>query len=232
MRLLDIGCGWGGMALHAAEHHGVTVVGITLSKEQRRLAVDRAAEAGLSDRIELREQDYRAVDDGPFDAVSSIGMFEHVGEARTAEYMARIHSLVRPGGRLLNHAISRPPGPSAIHDRSFIGRYVFPDGALMEVGKTVSAMHAAGFEVRDVESLREHYALDPAGVDGQPGGGLGRSRPPRRDPAGPGCGSLYMAASAVNFEQGRTSIHQVLGVRPHADGRADMPLTRRELLGL
>ena len=88
MRLLDIGCGWGGMALHAAEHHGVTVVGITLSREQRRLAAERAARPGLADRVEFREQDYRAVDDGPFDAVSSIGMFEHVGEARTAEYMA------------------------------------------------------------------------------------------------------------------------------------------------
>jgi cyclopropane-fatty-acyl-phospholipid synthase len=231
MRLLDIGCGWGGMALHAAEHHGVTVVGITLSKEQLRLAAQRAAEAGLADRIELREQDYRAVADGPFDAVSSIGMFEHVGEARTAEYMARIHSLVRPGGRLLNHAISRPPGPAAIHDRSFIGRYVFPDGALMEVGKTVSAMQAAGFEVRDVESLREHYALTlRAWTDNLEAGwdeavrlvGPGRARVWR----------LYMAASAMNFEQGRTSIHQVLAVRPHPDGPADMPLTRRELLRL
>ena len=188
MRLLDIGCGWGGMALHAAEHHGVTVVGITLSKEQRRLAAERAAEAGLADRIEFREQDYRAVDDGPFDAVSSIGMFEHVGEARTAEYMARIHSLVRPGGRLLNHAISRPPGPSAIHDRSFIGRYVFPDGALMEVGKTVSAMHAAGFEVRDVESPPRALRARPCGR-GRPTWRRGGTKPSASwDPAGPGCG--------------------------------------------
>ena len=122
--------------------------------------------------------------------------------------------------------MSRTSKPAA-----FIGRYVFPDGALMEVGKTVSAMHAAGFEVRDVESLREHYALTlrawtanlEAGWDEAVRlVGPGRAR----------VWQLYMAASAVNFEQGRTSIHQVLGVRPHADGRADMPLTRRELLGL
>jgi cyclopropane-fatty-acyl-phospholipid synthase len=231
MRLLDIGCGWGGMALHAAEHHGATVVGITLSKEQRRLAAERAEAAGLADRIDFREQDYREIDDGPFDVVSSIGMFEHVGEARTAEYMADVFALVRPGGRLLNHAISRPPGPSAISDRSFIGRYVFPDGELMEVGKTVSAMQAAGFEVRDVESLREHYALTlRAWVANLEANwdeavrlvGAGRAR----------VWLLYMAASAVNFEQGRTAIHQVLGVRPHPDGRSDMPLTRRELLKL
>jgi cyclopropane-fatty-acyl-phospholipid synthase len=231
MRLLDIGCGWGGMALHAAEHHGAQVVGITLSKEQRRLAAERAATAGLSDRIEFREQDYREIKDGPFDVVSSIGMFEHVGEARTAEYMEDVYALVRPGGRLLNHAISRPPGPSAISDRSFIGRYVFPDGELMEVGKTVSAMQAAGFEVRDVESLREHYALTlRAWVANLEANwdeavrlvGEGRAR----------VWLLYMAASAVNFEQGRTSIHQVLGVRPHPDGRSEMPMTRRELLGL
>jgi cyclopropane-fatty-acyl-phospholipid synthase len=230
MRLLDIGCGWGGMALHAAEHHGATVVGITLSKEQRRLGAERVEAAGLADRIELREQDYRAVDDGPFDVVSSIGMFEHVGEARTAEYMARVFDLVRPGGRLLNHAISRPPGPSAISDRSFIGRYVFPDGELLEVGKVVSAMQRAGFEVRDVESLREHYAktlrawvanLQDRWDEAVRLVGEGRAR----------VWLLYMAASAVNFEQGRTSIHQVLGVRPHPDGRADVPLTRRELLG-
>jgi cyclopropane-fatty-acyl-phospholipid synthase len=139
-------------------------------------------------------------------------------------------ALVRRGGRLLNHAISRPPGMSAISDRSFIGRYVFPDGALMEVGKTISAMQAAGFEVRDVESLREHYALTlRAWVSNLEAGwdeavrlvGPGRAR----------VWLLYMAASAINFEQGRTNIHQVLGVRPHRDGRSDMPLTRRELLG-
>jgi cyclopropane-fatty-acyl-phospholipid synthase len=229
MRLLDIGCGWGGMALHAAEHHGATVVGITLSREQRRLAAQRADELGLSDRVEFREQDYREIHDDPFDAVSSIGMFEHVGEARTAEYMRCVLALVRPGGRVLNHAISRPPGPSAISDRSFIGRYVFPDGALLEVGRTVSAMQAVGFEVRDLESLREHYARTlrawVANLEADWDAavrlvGEGRTR----------VWLLYMAASAVNFEQGRTSLHQVLGVRPHPDGRAEMPLTRRELL--
>jgi cyclopropane-fatty-acyl-phospholipid synthase len=229
MRLLDIGCGWGGMALHAAEHHGAEVVGITLSREQRWLATERADAAGVSDRIEFREQDYREIHDGPFDVVSSIGMFEHVGEARTAEYMEDVYALVRPGGRVLNHAISRPPGTSAISDRSFIGRYVFPDGELMEVGKTISGMQAAGFEVRDVESLREHYALTLRAWVAN----LEASWDEAVRIVGPGRARvwlLYMAASAVNFEVGRTNLHQVLGVRPHPDGRSDMPLTRRELL--
>ena len=108
MRLLDVGCGWGGMVLHAAQHHGVEAVGVTISRRQAELAEKRVVEAGLSDRVEIRLQDYRDVDDGPFDAVSSIGMFEHVGEARLAEYFRRLRALLRPGGRLLNHGISRP----------------------------------------------------------------------------------------------------------------------------
>ena len=189
MRLLDIGCGWGGMALHAAEHHGVTVVGITLSKEQRRLAVDRAAAAGLSDRIELREQDYRAVDDGPFDAVSSIGMFEHVGEARTAEYMARIHSLVRPGGRAAQPR-HLPPARPVGDPRPLLHRPVRVPRRRAHGGGQDGVGDARG-RVRGARRRVPPRALraDPAGVDRQPGGGLGRSRPPRRDPAGPGCGS-------------------------------------------
>jgi cyclopropane-fatty-acyl-phospholipid synthase len=225
MRLLDVGCGWGGMVLHAAQHHGVEAVGVTVSRLQRALAEKRVAEAGVADRVQIRFQDYRDVSDGPYDAIASIGMFEHVGADRIESYFTGLHAQLRPGGRLLNHAISRPPGPAPIDPRSFIGRYVFPDGALHEVGTVVSAMQEHGFEVRDVESLREHYArtlrmwvanLEARWDEAVKLVGAPRARVWR----------LYLAASAVNFEHGRTSIHQVLGVRPHPDGRSDMPLTR------
>jgi cyclopropane-fatty-acyl-phospholipid synthase len=224
MRLLDVGCGWGGMLLHAAEHHGVTTVGITLSKQQAELAQKRAAKAGLSERVEIRQQDYRHVTDGPFDAISSIGMFEHVGEARLAEYFERLRRLTAPGGRLLNHGISHPPGHRPrLPQRSFANRYVFPDGELHEVGRVVSTIQTAGFEVRHLESLREHYALTlRRWVDNLEGAwdeavddvGEGRARVWR----------LYMAASAINFEAGRTQIHQVLATPTTDDGTSGMPL--------
>ncbi|MBN2204316.1 MAG: class I SAM-dependent methyltransferase, partial [Thermoleophilia bacterium] len=134
MRLLDVGCGWGGMALHAAEHYGVQALGVTLSRRQVEYARDAIAAAGLGDRVEIRLQDYRDVRDGPFDAISSIGMFEHVGKARLAEYFGRLHWLLRPGGRLLNHGICRPRGSRGLKRNSFVGHYVFPDGELHEVG--------------------------------------------------------------------------------------------------
>ena len=227
MRLLDVGCGWGGMALHAAQNHGVSVVGVTVSKEQQAKAIERVAEAGLSDRIEIRLQDYRDISDGPFDAISSIGMFEHVGKERMREYLLDLHGLLRPGGRLLNHAISRPEPDSrpAVRDTSFVGRYVFPDAALLEVGTVVSAMQGVGLEVRDVQSLREHYArtlrawvanLESRWDEAQRLVGPGRARVWR----------LYMAGSAIGFEQNRINVHQVLGVRVRDNGRSDMPATR------
>lgn len=223
MRLLDVGCGWGGMVMHAATGYGVSAVGVTVSQRQAELAEKRIAEAGLADRVHIRLQDYRDVHDGPYDAISSIGMFEHVGEARLAGYFRALHSLLRPGGRLLNHGISRPPGDKARFQRaSFIDRYVFPDGELHEVGRVVSVAQQSGFEVRHVESLREHYTLtlgrwvanlerewDRAVAEV----GLARARIWR----------LYMAASAINFEEGRTQIHQVLGVRAD-DGHAETGL--------
>jgi cyclopropane-fatty-acyl-phospholipid synthase len=224
MRLLDVGCGWGGMVMHAAREHGVRAVGVTISSRQAELAEKRVGEAGLSDQVAIRLQDYREIDDGPYDGISSIGMFEHVGESRLAEYFARLHSLLRPGGRVVNHGISRPPGSKArLPRRSFINRYVFPDGELHEVGRVVSVMQEAGFEVRHVESLREHYALTlrrwvanleahwDAAVEEA---GEARARVWR----------LYMAGSAVNFEAGRTNIHQVLGVPRSDDGTSGMPL--------
>ena len=229
MRLLDVGCGWGGMVLHAAEHYGVNAVGITLSRQQHALATERVAAAGLAGQVEVRLQDYRDVDDGPFDAISSIGMFEHVGMDRLTEYFTKLYTLLPDQGRLLNHGISRPAGPSAIDKHSFIARYVFPDGGLHEVGKVVSAMQEEGFEVRDVESLREHYALtlrrwvanlEADWDEAQALVGPRRARIWR----------LYMAGSALNFEAGRTSIHQVLGVRKAPTGASGIPLTREEWL--
>jgi cyclopropane-fatty-acyl-phospholipid synthase len=233
VRLLDIGCGWGGMLLHAAERHGVQAVGVTLSKRQVELAEKRAAEAGLAGKIEVRFQDYRDVTDGPYDAVSSIGMFEHVGLRQLGVYFERCHELLRPGGRLLNHAISRPAGVAGstadgrarFGRRSFIDRYVFPDGELHEVGAVISAIQRAGFEARHMESIREHYALtlrrwvanleanwDACVADA----GRTRARIWR----------LYMAASAIQFEANRTQVHQVLAVKPD-NGRSCLPLRSR-----
>jgi cyclopropane-fatty-acyl-phospholipid synthase len=224
MRLLDVGCGWGGMVMHAAEHHGVRAVGVTISRRQAELAEKRVAEAGLSKEVEIRVQDYRDVADGPYDAVSSIGMFEHVGEARLGEYFGRLRALVPDQGRLLNHGISRPSGQRArLPSRSFINRYVFPDGELHDVGRVVSLVQTSGFEVRHVETLREHYALTlrqwVANLEGNWAEaveevGEARARVWR----------LYMAGSAVNFEAGRSLVHQVLAVPVTDDGRSGMPL--------
>ena len=224
LRLLDVGCGWGSLALHAAMHYGANVVGITLSTAQADLARLRVKEAGLDDQIEIRVQDYRDLRGGRFDAISSIGMFEHVGTERTAEYFATLYALLGDEGRLLNHAISSVGG-SRMSRKSFIGRYVFPDGELIDVGQVVLAMERAGFEVRDVESLREHYSrtlrawvhnLEANWDAAVAEVGVQRAR----------VWHLYMAASANGFEDGGISIHQVLGVRAAADGRSGMPATR------
>lgn len=156
-RLLDVGCGWGSMAIHAATNYDADVVGVTISDEQAAYARQRVARAGLDDRVDIRIQDYREIDDGPFDAVSSIGMAEHVGRKRMVDYFGGLHELLRSGGRMLNHAIASIGGARPGH-RSFLGRYVFPDGELLDLATTVEAMERAGFEIRDVENLREHYA--------------------------------------------------------------------------
>ncbi len=227
LRLLDVGCGWGGMVMHAAEKHDVSAVGVTVSTRQVELAAKRVAEAGLADRVQIRNQDYRLIDDGPFDAISSIGMFEHVGEARLADYFGRLYDLLPPGGRLLNHGISRPPSPDGKNNAKlsrtgFIRRYVFPDGELHEIGRVVSIVQQAGFEVRHVESLREHYAktlrhwvasLEAHWDEAVELVGQARARIWR----------LYMAGSAVNFETNDTQIHQMLAVKPEK-GRSGMPL--------
>lgn len=229
MRLLDVGCGFGGMAIHAATRYGVKVTGITLSREQAELAREYVSEAGMTDRVEISCQDYRDVIDGPFEAVSSIGMFEHVGLSQLTEYFTRIKDLMTPGGRFLNHGISRPSGTGALPKRSFIARYVFPDGELHEVGRAITSMQELGLEVRDVESLREHYArtlrhwvanLEGSWSEAVALAGSNRARIWR----------LYMAASALNFETGRNSVHQVLAINAEPDGSSRMPATRNGLL--
>jgi cyclopropane-fatty-acyl-phospholipid synthase len=223
-RILDVGCGWGSFALHAARRYGAEVVGVTLSPAQARWARDRVAAAGLERQVEVRLQDYRDVRDGPFDGIASVGMFEHVGSSKSTQYFTTMRRLLEPRGRLLNHAISSVGG-SRIGPRTFIGRYVFPDGELIDVGRVILAMEEAGFEVRDVESLREHYAKTLRAWVGN----LER----RWDAAVSEVGvrrarvwQLYMAASANGFEDGGISIHQVLGVVPGPEGQSGMPSTR------
>ncbi|GGI00297.1 cyclopropane-fatty-acyl-phospholipid synthase [Arthrobacter liuii] len=222
MRILDVGCGWGSFAIHAAARYGVSVVGVTLSTEQAGLARKRAAEAGLTGSVEIRVQDYRDVQDGPFDAISSIGMSEHVGRAQMPAYAAALFGLLRPGGRLLNHAISWNAGPTSPDPDSFIPRYVFPDGEMISLGEMVDALESARFEVLDVEALRRHYALTLRSWVGRLEqnweeavqlAGAGRARVWR----------LYMAASAIGFENGLTGVNQVLVRRP---GGEEPPLRR------
>ncbi|HWE70835.1 MAG TPA: cyclopropane-fatty-acyl-phospholipid synthase family protein [Acidimicrobiales bacterium] len=223
-RLLDVGCGWGSMAIHAAQHHQASVVGVALSTEQVELARERVKAAGLDDRIEIRLQDYRELKGEQFDAISSIGMFEHVGTSAMGRYFATLRNLLGPTGRLLNHAISTPGG-SVLGRRTFIGRYVFPDGELLDVGQVILAMQQAGFEVRDVESLREHYAKTlrawVANLEGQWDEAVGLVGEHRAD-----IWRFYMAASANGFDDAGLAIHQVLGVISEPKGDSGMPPTR------
>jgi len=225
MRLLDIGCGWGSMAIHAAEHYGVEAVGVTLSQEQADLAMKRVSNRGLEGRVDIRVQDYRDVDDGPFDAISSIGMFEHVGLRMLITYFSSARRLLQPEGRMLNHAISRTTSTQRArpHPRGFVNRYVFPDGALHEIGSVISTMQDIGFEVRHMENLREHYALtlrqwvrnlETHWDEVVEEVGVGRARIWR----------LYMAGSAVMFEDHEINVDQVLAVNPAPGGSSGMPL--------
>ena len=225
-RLLDVGCGWGSMAIHAALHYDAKVVGITISKAQAERARKRISDAGVTDRVEIRLQDYRDLTGETFDAISSVGMSEHVGHGKIDQYFATLRSVLVPQGRLLNHAISSVGG-STLGPRSFIGRYVFPDGELIDVGNVVLSMEEAGFEVRDVESLREHYARTlrywVSNLESNWDQAVAMVGAPRAK-----VWRLYMAGSAVGFDDGGIGIHQVLGVVPTDMGTAGMPTTRRD----
>ncbi len=221
-RLLDVGCGWGSMVRHAARR-GVRALGVTLSIEQAEWAQQAIVAEGLQDLAEVRHLDYRDVQESGFDAVSSIGLTEHIGVANYPAYFASLQSKVRPGGRLLNHCITRPENNSDVKTEAFIDRYVFPDGELTGSGRIITAMQDTGLEVRHSENLREHYVLTlrdwcanlrdnweacVAEV------GLGTAK----------VWGLYMAASRLGFERNLIQLHQVLAVRPSDLGAAEVPL--------
>jgi len=222
MRLLDVGCGWGGMVRHAAKHYGVQALGVTLSRRQAEWAKEAIASDGLGHLAEVRFSDYRDVEESGFDAVSSIGLTEHIGKANLPSYFTFLASRLRPGGRLLNHCITRPTTTEENRLGGFIDRYVFPDGELEGVGTIVTAMQDNGLEVRHEENLREHYARTLAGWcanltnhwdEAVAEVGAGRAR----------VWALYMAGSRLGFERRTIELHQVLGVKVHDDGRSDLP---------
>jgi cyclopropane-fatty-acyl-phospholipid synthase len=224
MRLLDVGCGWGGMVRHAAREYGVQALGVTLSEQQASWAQHAIEEQGLSGRAEVRHLDYRDVAEGDFDAVSSIGLTEHIGQAQLPGYFSFLLGKLRPEGRLLNHCITRPDnqGPARVAG-GFINRYVFPDGELEGPGFLLSMMNDTGFEIRHEENLREHYAMTLAGWcanldahwdEAVAEVGEGTARVWR----------LYMAGSRLGFERNVVELHQILGVKLGADGQSGMPL--------
>jgi cyclopropane-fatty-acyl-phospholipid synthase len=224
MRLLDVGCGWGGMVMHAAREYGARALGVTLSAQQAAWAQAAIEREGLSGLAEVRHLDYRDVPEAGFDAVSSIGLTEHVGKANLPSYFAFLFGKLKAGGRLLNHCITRPDntGPT-INTGGFINRYVFPDGELEGPGHLVSLMHDAGFEVRHAENLREHYARTLAAW----GANLDAHWAEAVAEVGPGTARvwrLYMAGSRLGFDRNHIELHQVLGVRLAADGKSGMPL--------
>jgi cyclopropane-fatty-acyl-phospholipid synthase len=223
MRLLDVGCGWGGLVVHAVKNYGVSALGVTLSRQQAEWGSAWIEELGL-DGAEVRHSDYRDVTEAGFDAISSIGLTEHIGEANVDSYAADLTSRLAPGGRLLNHCITRPDEDSPkIARRGFTNRYVFPDGELLGPGRVIAALERAGLEMRHEENLREHYArtlagwcanLDEHWDEAVAEVGLGTAR----------VWALYLAGSRLGFERNQTQLHQVLAVRPREGGVSGMPL--------
>ncbi|MFN2452080.1 MAG: class I SAM-dependent methyltransferase [Candidatus Dormibacteria bacterium] len=224
-RLLDIGCGWGSLPIHAAREFGVEAVGITLSPAQAEFAQRRVAEEGLGDRVEIRLADYREPQ-GTYDAVASIGMIEHVGRAQLPRFARAVFEALRPRGRALIHGITIPPtiGWSRF---SFTNAFVFPDGELEDIGFVDTTLERAGLELRDVESLRGHYArtleawaarLEQRYAEAEAIAGPERAR----------VWKLYMTGAAVGFRLGTLSIHQSLLVRPDPDGEINLPATRAD----
>ncbi|MDQ4118520.1 MAG: cyclopropane-fatty-acyl-phospholipid synthase family protein [Actinomycetota bacterium] len=232
MRLLDVGCGWASLLVHAAAHYGVQAVGVTLSAQQRELGQARVERAGLSGRVEVRLQDYREIPDRPFDAIASIEMGEHVGQDNYPVYAAQLHRLLRPHGRLLLQQMSRgatgtdgAPGGGA-----FMESYVAPDMYMRPLGETLGFLERAGHEVVDVQALREHYVstvrpwLDTLQDNRSEAVRLIGEERYR-------VWLLYLAGAALAFEENRMGVHQVLAVRPGADGRSGLPRSRAATLG-
>ncbi len=224
MKLLDVGCGWGGMVMHAAKNYGVQAIGVTLSEQQALWGERAIKEAGLENSAQIRFSDYRDINETDFDAISSIGLTEHIGRDNYPSYFSFLYEKLKPEGRMLNHTITRPDEKLPTHYRkSFINRYVFPDGELSAPGVIMNAFNNAGFEIRHEENLREHYALtlkhwgenleahwDEAVAEA----GLGTARVWR----------LYMAASRMGFDLNTIQLHQMLGVKLGPRGKSGMPL--------
>ncbi|MEX2382596.1 MAG: cyclopropane-fatty-acyl-phospholipid synthase family protein [Opitutales bacterium] len=228
-RLLDLGCGWGGLVLHAARHYGVDATGITISQSQVEFAHRRIADAGLADRCRVLRRDYREVaEPGEYDALVSVGMFEHVGKQLLPTYFGRAWELLKPGGVFLNHGIANRHRPiRADNLASFADNYVFPDGELVPISTTLTEADSAGFEVRDVESLREHYTLTlrhwVRRLEEKHAEALQYVDEPTYR-----VWRLYMSGAAHRFKVGRTNIYQTLLVRPDRKGQSLHPLTRAD----
>jgi cyclopropane-fatty-acyl-phospholipid synthase len=227
--LLDIGCGWGGLILYAAKNYGVDATGITLSQPQADLANQRIQEAGLSDRCRVRVYDYRELGDvEKYEVMVSVGMFEHVGALMLPEYFSQAHRLLKPGGVFLNHGIAigrRTDGPSL--ETSFSQAYVFPDGELVPIHESLKAAEESAFEVRDVESLREHYALTLRQWVNRLE--VNHDKALRFvDEAIYRTWRLYMSASAYGFSTGQLTVYQTLLAKPDSNGTSGLPLTRED----
>ncbi len=232
--LLDIGSGWGSLACHAAEHYGVTVVGVTLSEEQIALAREKAAQRGLSDRVTFEKRDYALLEgDGRFDKIVSVGMFEHVGLVNFENYFRTVQRLLKPGGLYLHHAITRPGGSHAARtgkkrpEFQALTRYIFPGGELDYLGRTITNLELAGFEVRDVESWREHYQRTTRFWHD-------RLRA-RWDEAVAEVGETtarvwlaYLAACSITFERNNAGVYQTLAMK-RVRGPSGLPPTRADL---
>ncbi|MDT0262949.1 cyclopropane-fatty-acyl-phospholipid synthase family protein [Jatrophihabitans lederbergiae] len=223
MRLLDVGCGWGSLSLHAAEHYGVRVLGVTISGQQHEFIGKRIAERGLSDRVEVRVQDYREVAEQPFDAVSSIEMGEHVGEHNYPVYAGALFSHVKPTGRLLLQQMSRR-SDAAPGGGPFIESYIAPDMHMRPLSETLGFLERAGFEIRNVQALREHYVRtvdawletfeshysEAVAMVGDEMARVWR---------------LYLVGGGLSFEEGRMGVDQILAVRPSPSGTSHLPPT-------
>jgi cyclopropane-fatty-acyl-phospholipid synthase len=227
-RLLDIGCGWGGLARFAARHFGVHAVGITLSERQAELASARARADGLADLVTIELKDYRELRGGSaFDAIVSVGMSEHVGRDQLGNYFRQAAELLRPGGVFLNHAIGEGVRPRTRIGPSFIDEYVFPDSDIPPIPTVLTAAELAGLEVRDVENLREHYALTLRQwvhrLESEGSRALAYVDEPTYR-----TWRLYLAGSAYGFAHGQLSVYQALLAKPDSTGQTGLPLTRND----
>ncbi len=238
-RLLDIGCGWGGLVRYAAEHYGVEATGVTLSIRQAEWARARIAASGLTDRVRILLRDYRDLSpDQPYDKIASVGMFEHVGRPRLPEYFATAHRLLKEGGLFLNHGIAAQhdflPAPLRVVERakqrkiSFVWNYVFPDGELVPISEALGEAERAGWEVRDVESLREHYARTLRMWGARLAAHEGEAKRLVGEEAYR-VWRLYMAGAAYSFAHERISIYQSLLAKPDAAGDAHLPWSRADI---